>query len=111
MNNPEIRALCRGYSAYIHKNREFIQTLVNHHLDHLLYDSIYDSLNNCSSFIARSDPCTRRYAAAFYAGGISSIARCYALEGCTCSEIDLEEKLRTLFLGVLFRNEEQNTAG
>ena len=101
--NLEIRCLCRSYSVYIHNNREFIQTLVDHHLDHLLYDSIYESLNNCSSFIPESDSCTRRYASAFYAGGISSMARCYALEGCTCSEKDLEEKLYILFLGKLFR--------
>ena len=101
-DNPQVRILCRNYSVYIHSNREFIQTLVDHHLDHLLYDSVYDSLNSCFSFITKADSCARRYAAAFYAGGISSMARCYALEGCTCSEKDLEDKLYTLFLGKLF---------
>ena len=97
-----IRSLCRGYSEYIHRNRDFLRLLVSNHIDYLLCDSIYASLAGCSGFLRQADPCVRRYAASFYAGGISSIARCYAMEGCTSTARELEEMLYTLFTGGLF---------
>ena len=97
-----IRALCRGYSEYIYRNRDFLRLLVSNHIDYLLNDSIYTSLVECAGFLSRTDPCIRRYAAGFYAGGISSVARCYAMEGCTSSPRQLEDLLFTFFTGALF---------
>ena len=97
-----IRSLCRGYSRYILQHQDFLRLLVQNHIDYLLYDSIYEALEECGGFLAQQDSCTRRYAASFYAGGISSVARCYATEGCAASAGDLEEMLYTFFTGKLF---------
>ena len=97
-----VRSLCRGYSRYILQNRDFLQLLVQNHIDHLLYDSIFEALISCEGFLANTDSCTRRYAAGFYAGGISSVARCFACEGCTSSAGKLEEMLFMFFTGQLF---------
>ncbi len=97
-----LRAICRGYSEYIHYNRDFLRLLVTHHIDYLLYDSVYESLADCTCFLPETEACTRRYAAGFLAGGVSSVARIYAMEGCTCSVEDLEEMLHTFFTGKLF---------
>ena len=98
-----IRLLCRGYSRYILQNRDFLRLLVQNHIDYLLYDSIYDALAACGSFLSGADACTRRYAAGFYAGGISSVARCYAMDGCSACADELEDMLYTFFSGGLFR--------
>ena len=97
-----IRALCRGYSRYILQNRDFLQILVQNHIDYLLYDCIFEALISCECFLKEVSPCTRRYAAGFYAGGISSVARCFATEGCTSSASELEDMLFTFFTGSLF---------
>lgn len=98
----EVRVVCRGYSRYILQNRGFLQVLVQNRIDHLLYDSICEALIRCDGFLKGTDPCIRRYAAGFYAGGISSVARCFATEGCTSSADELEEMLFTFFTGRLF---------
>ncbi|MBQ3669181.1 MAG: TetR family transcriptional regulator [Clostridia bacterium] len=98
----EVRMLCRGYSEYIRKNRDFLRTLVNNHIDYLLYDSIYEALADCGCFLSKADPRKRKYAAGFYAGGISSVARCYVADECAASGAELEEMLYTLFTGALF---------
>ena len=97
-----LRSLCREYSEYIVRNREFLHTLVQNRIDYLLYDSVYDALMSCEGFLPKMEACTRRYAASFYAGGISSVARCFAGEGCTSSEKELEEMLYLFFSGKLF---------
>ena len=97
-----VRMLCRGYSEYILENRDFLSLLVQNHIDYLLYDSIYEALSACDCFLAQLNPCVRKYAAGFYAGGISSVARCYAQEGCHSSAADLEEMLYSFFTGKLF---------
>ena len=97
-----IRSLCRGYSRYILQHQDFLRLLVQNHIDYLLYDSIYEALEECGGFLKQQDPCTRRYAASFYAGGVSSVARCYAMEGCAATAGDLEEMLYTFFTGKLF---------
>lgn len=98
----ELRRLCRSYSEYIEANRNFLLLLARNKIDYLLYDSIYEALSGCGCFLAQADPCVRRYAAAFYAGGISSVACCYAREGCTATAGELEEMLYTFFTGALF---------
>ena len=100
-SSRSLRALCRGYSEYIYENQRLIKTLVDNHIDYLLYDSFFDALDSCDCFLQNVDPCTRRYAAGFYAGGISSVARRYAQEGCSISSDRLEELLVTLFSGGL----------
>ena len=64
--------------------------------------SLYEALKGCDCFLNTVDPCIRRYAASFYAGGVSCVARQYAQEGCTSSPDQLEELLITLFTGKLF---------
>ena len=97
-----LRQLCHGYSDYILRNRDFLRLLVENRIDYLLYDSLYEALEACDCFLNAIDPCTRRYAASFYAGGISCVARQYAQEGCATSAEQLEELLMTLFTGRLF---------
>ena len=97
-----LHTLCRCYSRYIFHNRDFLQMLVKNHIDYLLYDSVYASLMDCDAFLAKTEACTRAYAASFYAGGVSSVARCYAGDGCTSSEKDLEEMLYLFISGGLF---------
>lgn len=98
-----LRLLCHSYSEYLRRNQRLIKLLVDNRIDYLLYDSFFDSLDQCDCFLSVADPCTRRYAASFYAGGIACVARQYAQEGCTSSTEQLEELLLTLFTGRLFR--------
>ena len=53
-------------------------------------------------FLPKVDPCTRSYAASFYAGGIACVARRYAQEGCSSDASQLESLLMTLLSGRLF---------
>lgn len=94
--------LCRSYSGYILQNRGLIKMLVDNRIDYLLYDSFYDAMDSCECFLRGADPCTRSYAASFYAGGIACVARRYAEEGCCSSADQLEELLETLLSGRLF---------
>ena len=97
-----LRWLCRGYSEYMMKNQRLIKLLVDNHIDYLLYDSFFEAMDSCECFLPRTDPCTRSYAASFYAGGIACVARRYAQEGCTTTAEDLEALLMTLLSGRLF---------
>ncbi len=97
-----VREVCRTCASYILQNRDFIRLLTVNHIDHLLYDSIYGALIEFPAFLSRVSPCTRRYAASFYAGGVSTVSRCYADEGCSCSAQELEDMLFTFFTGALF---------
>lgn len=94
--------ICRGYSEYMLRNRELIKLLVDNHIDHLLYDSFYDAMDGCECFLSHLDPCTRSYAASFYAGGFACVARRYAEEGCMSSADQLQALLKTLLSGSLF---------
>jgi AcrR family transcriptional regulator len=97
-----LRFLCRGYSEYMLHNRELIKLLVDNHIDYLLYNSFLEAMDDCGCFLSGVEPCLRRYAISFYAGGIACVARRYALEGCTSSAGALEEMLMTLLSGALF---------
>ena len=97
-----LRRLCRGYSAYMLRNRQLIKLLVDNHIDYLLYDSFFEIMDTCDCFLPGIDPCTRSYAASFYAGGIACVARRYAQEGCAATEDTLSELLMTLLSGRLF---------
>lgn len=97
-----LRALSRSYSEYMLHNRELIKLLVDNHIDYLLYDSFFEAMDGCGCFLPGAEPCLRRYAASFYAGGIACVARRYAREGCTSSADALEELLMTLLSGALF---------
>ncbi|MBR6301086.1 MAG: TetR/AcrR family transcriptional regulator [Clostridia bacterium] len=111
LNEPErtacqgdvTRWLCRGYSDYILRNRSLIKLLVDNHIDYLLYDSFYEAMDECDCFLRQADPCTRSYAARFYAGGFACVARHYAEEGCASSADQLESLLMTLLSGKLFQ--------
>ncbi|MBQ3425085.1 MAG: TetR/AcrR family transcriptional regulator [Clostridia bacterium] len=95
--------LCRGYSEYMLRNRALIKLLVDNRIDYLLYDSFFEAMDSCDCFLSGQDPCTRSYAASFYAGGIASVARRYAQEGCMSSADQLQQLLMTLLCGRLFR--------
>ena len=97
-----LRWLCRGYSEYMLRNRALIKMLVDNRIDHLLYDSFFEAMDRCECFLPKVDPCTRSYAASFYAGGIACVARRYAQEGCMSSADQLEALLMTLLSGRLF---------
>ena len=97
-----LRWLCRGYSEYMLRNKALIKLLVDNHIDYLLYDSFFDAMDSCDSFLPKADSCTRSYAASFYAGGIACVARKYAQEGCASSANQLEMLLMTLLSGNLF---------
>ena len=97
-----LRWLCRGYSAYMLRNQALIKLLVDNHIDYLLYDTFFDAMDSCDCFLADADPCTRSYAASFYAGGFACVARRYAEEGCVSSASQLEALLMTLLSGSLF---------
>lgn len=100
--HESLRRLCRGYSEYLLRNQELIRLLVNNHIDYLLYDSFFESLDGCDCFLGNIDPHVRRYAASFYAGGVSSVARRFAQEDCVATVDQLEALLMTLFTGALF---------
>ena len=97
-----LRWLCRGYSEYMLRNRELIKLLVDNRIDYLLYDSFFEAMDSCECFLRDTDPCTRSYAASFYAGGFACVARRYAEEGCSSSADQLEKLLVTLLSGSLF---------
>lgn len=97
-----IQWLCRGYSEYMLRNRALIKLLVDNRIDHLLYDSFFEAMDGCECFLPKADPCTRSYAASFYAGGFACVARRYAEEGCLSSADQLEALLTTLLSGRLF---------
>lgn len=96
-----LRALCRGYAAYILQNRDFLRMMVKNRIDYLLYDSISEALGACECFLPGVDSRVRPYAVSFYAGGISSVARTYAREGCAATEKELEQLLYLLLSGSL----------
>jgi AcrR family transcriptional regulator len=98
-----LRDLCRGYSHYLVANRDLIRILVENQIDHLLYDSFFEVLNRSDCVFSGAEPCLRRYASSFYAGGVSSVARQYAQDGCSASEEHLEQLLMQLFTGSLFK--------
>lgn len=97
-----LRQLCRGYGEYFLRNRALLQTLVENQIDYLLYDSLCEALEGCGCFLSAVEPCVRRYAVSFYAGGLACVARRYVQEGCASTADDLAELLYTLFKGKLF---------
>ena len=97
-----LQTLCVGYSRYLVSNRDLIRKLVENQLDYLLYDSFFETLNSSECLFSDADPVLRRYAAGFYAGGVSRVARQYALDGCCASENQLQQLLVQLFTGTLF---------
>ncbi len=100
--SEKLRNLCRGYSEYLVRNRNLIKLLVDNRIDYLLYDSFAEALNSSDCVFGGADPCMRRYASSFYAGGISCVAREYAREGCASGVDQLEELLMALFTGQVF---------
>ena len=100
--NEMLRWLCHSYSTYILRHQALIRLLVENHIDHLLYDSLFNALARCNCLMHGVDPCTRGYAASFFAGGVACVARRFAEEGCSSSESQLEALLETLLSGRLF---------
>ena len=97
-----LHRLCRGYGNYIVNNRSFLQVLVDNGIDYLLYDSIADALSSCSCFMPDLPDERRQFAADYYAGGITGVAKRYARLGCRITEAELEDILYQLLSGSLF---------
>lgn len=97
-----LHLLCRGCSQYLYQNRHLLSMLVENKIDYLLYDSVFDLMNRSDCLLGGLDPCQRRYASSFYAGGVSCVARQYAREGCDASPEKLEALLLQLFTGSFF---------
>ena len=76
-----LQALCREYCMYMIDQSDFIRTLVENHIIFLLYDSIYESLSAYPCFFEDFSPSKRSYVANFLAGGFTSIAKNYVMEG------------------------------
>ncbi len=97
-----LRCLCGSYSSFIWRNRSLIKTLVDNHIDYLLYDSFFDAMDSCGCFLQETDPSTRSYAVSYYAGGFACVARRFAIEGCLTGPEELNGILMTLLSGRLF---------
>jgi len=97
-----LRCLCRACSEYLVRNRRLIRLLVENRIDYLLQDSFEEALRADAGLFGGADPCLKRYAPGFYAGGITCVARQYALEGCAAGPDQLEALFMALFTGQAF---------
>ena len=94
-----LEQLCREYSRYICRQKDFIQMLVRNNITYLLNDSFYEALTHCGCFLSAMEPSRQPYAAHFIAGGFTSIAQTYVTEGSTADEEFLFQVCLQLFEG------------
>jgi len=100
--SDRLRCLSRACSEYLVRNRRLIRLLVDNRIDYLLHDSFEEALLSEEGLFGGADSCLKKYASGFYAGGITCVARQYALEGCAAGADQLEELLMALFTGQAF---------
>ena len=103
-DHTPLRHLCHGYGSYISHNKDFMQMLVDNHIEHMLYDSIAEALEGCSCFLPELTGSRRAFAADYFAGGITGVVKRYARMGCEICESDLEGILYDLLSGAAFRS-------
>ena len=119
--NSSLECLCRCYSRYFSRNREFLKLLAENDMIDLLYHDLYESFTHCQDCFSaeqqhlRSDAGAEqrlhsvtgaerhfRYAAHFFAGGLTGVARRYCTEEPPVSPETLCDILYALFSGMFF---------
>lgn len=97
-----LKKLCLDYSNYIIRQADFIRMLVENNITYLMYDGLVESFSCCSCFLPHISGDARSYAASFYAGSMTGIARTYIEQGETLSQKELEAVTLALFENNLF---------
>ena len=92
-----LHQLCLGYSSYIIRQADFIRLLVENNIIYLMYDGPLESFSCCDCFLPHIMGDQRSYAASFYAGSMTGIARTYIEQGEVLSQKELEELTLSLF--------------
>lgn len=95
----DLSAFCAQFSLYLKENTALLTMLSENGILHLLYDSFYGSIANCSFFMADAPAKEREYTASFIASGFMGIARTYILHNGADSRAYLEGKIISLFRG------------
>ena len=96
-----MEVFCRDYCRYLTDHAEFIQLLVENNITHLLFDSIYESMNECGCFLGELEADQRSYSAGFIASGFVGIAKVYVERDCEDEADELSDTLISLFSGSL----------
>ncbi len=96
-----MRKFCECYAQYIIANQDYLKTLVDNGIEHLMYESLYCAMT-CEKCQTAIHVDNRTYAAHYLSGAIVSIMKAYVEEGCTTSREDLVEIIFTMFSGNLF---------
>ena len=94
-----MEVFCRDYCQYLTDHADFIHLLVENNITHLLYDSIYESMNECGCFLGELDAEQKSYSAGFIASGFVGIAKVYVERDCEDGAEDLANTLISLFSG------------
>ena len=92
-----LHQLCLGYSSYIIRQTDFIRMLVENNIIYLMYDGLLESFSGCDCFLPQVMGDQRSYAASFYAGSMTGIARTYIEQGEVLSQKELESLTLSLF--------------
>ncbi len=101
LNSCRMEVFCRDYCRYLTDHADFIHLLVENNITHLLYDSIYESMNDCGCFLGRLEAEQRSYSAGFIASGFVGIAKVYVERNCEDGADTLADTLISLFSGSL----------
>ena len=101
LNSCRMEVFCRDYCRYLTDHADFIHLLVENNITHLLYDSIYESMNECGCFLGELDAEHRSYSAGFIASGFVGIAKVYVERDCEDGAEELADTLISLFSGSL----------
>ena len=101
LNSCRMEVFCRDYCRYLTDHADFIHLLVENNITHLLYDSIYESMNDCGCFLGRLEAEQRSYSAGFIASGFVGIAKVYVERNCEDGADELADTLISLFSGSL----------
>ena len=96
-DQDSLHHLCLGFCSYIIRQADFIRLLVDNSIIYLMYDGLLESFSDCSCFLPGINEEQRQYAASFYAGSMTGIARTYIEQGETLSRKELEEITLSLF--------------
>ena len=95
--------LCSSYSRYIEAEKPMITLLVANNIIHCLQQSMLQGFLDCPCFLPEASETDRVFAADFIAGGLACIAKNYVICHPSGNRSYLEETIRTLFSGNLFR--------
>lgn len=94
-----LEELCREYSSYIVDKQEFLSLLVRNDVIYLMHDCLYNSFMTCSQFNPGKPDPSRAFAAEFFAGGLTGIAKTYVQQGGGMTAEQLDEMIYRLFSG------------